>query len=350
MGMEEGAGKLIFKDVLPFAGMVMVECMLVGGNTLYKSASVEDINSYVFTFYVFLVGFIFILPCIFILNRRTSIPAIKLSVAGKIFVLSVVMYLSQVFGYIGLKYGSPTLSSIMSNLSPAFTFVLAFFFRMEKVHLRSYTSQAKIIGTILSISGAIIATIYTGPSLLSTASMNMDWIIGGILLAGQYFLLSFTLVAQAKILVEYSVDLIVVFVFGISGLFVAGLGALIMARDLEAWKLRLDVVLVTILYMGFSSGFFNVVLQIWVLRLKGPVYVAMFKPLTIIIAVIMGILILGDSLHLGSVLGGCIITIGFYGVVWGKAKENYEDVFTARTTTAPLLEPHDVLEDGSQIS
>ncbi|MFS7923280.1 hypothetical protein Hanom_Chr03g00258861 [Helianthus anomalus] len=59
---------------------------------------------------------------------------------------------------------------------------------MEKVRLRSYTSQAKIIGTLLSISGAITATVYSGPSLLST-SMNTDWIIGGILLANQYFLL-----------------------------------------------------------------------------------------------------------------------------------------------------------------
>ncbi|XP_076946901.1 WAT1-related protein At5g40240-like [Bidens hawaiensis] len=256
-------------------------------------------------------------------------------------------YLSQIFGYIGLKYGSPTLSSIMSNLSPAFTFVLAFIFRMEKVRLQSYTSQEKIIGTLVSISGAIIATVYSGPTLLST-SMNTDWIIGGILLAGQYFLIAFALVAQAKILVEYSVDLIVVLVFSISGLFVAGLAALIMARDLEAWKLRLDVVLATILYMGFSSGFFNVVVQIWVLRLKGPVYVAMFKPLTIVIAVFMGVTILGDSLHLGSVVGGIIITIGFYGVVWGKAKEDHEGALFTQATTDPLLKPHiNALEHGS---
>ncbi|MFS7953756.1 hypothetical protein Hanom_Chr07g00622301 [Helianthus anomalus] len=157
-------------------------------------------------------------------------------------------YLSQIFGYVGLKYASPTLSSIMSNLSPAFTFVLAFFFffRMEKAHLRSYTSLAKIIGTLLSISGAIIATVYSGQMLLST-SMNKDWIIGGILLAGQYFLLSFALVAQAKILV---------FVLGISGLLVAGLAALIMAHDLEAWKLRPDVVLATILYMVRISSLY----------------------------------------------------------------------------------------------
>ncbi|XP_035844890.1 WAT1-related protein At4g15540 isoform X5 [Helianthus annuus] len=301
MGVEE-RGKVIYKDVLPFAGMVMVELMLVGGNTLFKSAaSLQGINSYVFTFYVFLIGFIFLLPCLFILHRRTSIPPIKISIIGKIFMLSVLMYLSQIFGYVGLKYASPTLSSIMSNLSPAFTFVLAFFFR--------------------SIFSTLLRPSCSGESVLLQP-------------------------LQAKILVEYSVELILVFVLGISGLVVAGLAALIMAHDLEAWKLRPDVVLATILYMGFSSGFFNVVVQIWVLRLKGPVYVAMFKPLTIIIAVLMGVLLLGDSLYLGSVLGGSIITIGFYGVVWGKAKEDFEGAFSTQTTSTPLLEPHDALEQG----
>ncbi|KAL4558083.1 hypothetical protein LXL04_036279 [Taraxacum kok-saghyz] len=342
MGIEDKVN-VLYKDVLPFAAMVAVELMVVGGNTLYKSASVNGINSYVFTFYVFFIGFIFILPLPLILHRTTSSnPPIEFSIIAKIFMLSVLMYLSQVFGYIGLQYGSPTLSSIMSNLSPAFTFVLAFFFRMEKIHIRSFTTQAKIIGTIVSISGAIIATIYSGPSLLSD-SISITWIIGGILLASQYFLLAFALVAQAKIMVVYPVDIMVVFVFGLSGLFVAGIAALVMARDLNAWRIKPNIVLATVLYMGFSSGFLNVVIQIWTLRLKGPVFVAMFKPLTIVIAVVMGVLFLGDSLYLGSVMGGIIITIGFYGVVWGKANE---ECLASTQMTAPLLQPQDALEQG----
>ncbi|XP_023730932.1 WAT1-related protein At4g15540 isoform X2 [Lactuca sativa] len=331
MGVEETErGSFFYKDVLPFAAMVLVELMVVSGNTLYKSASANGINSYVFTFYVFFIGFIFILPLPFILHRRTSVPVppINFSIVGKIFMLSVLI--------------SPTLSSIMSNLSPAFTFILAFFFRMESIDFRSYTSQAKIIGTIVSISGAIIATVYSGPSVLSNP-ISINWIVGGILLASQYFLLAFALVAQAKIMKEYPVDVMVVFVFGISGLFVAGVAGLVMAQDLDAWKLQPNLLLVTILYMGFSSGFLNVVIQIWTLRLKGPVYVAMFKPLTIVIAIVMGVLFLGDLLHLGSVMGGIIITVGFYGVVWGKAKEESP---SSIQITAPLLQPHHNLEQG----
>ncbi|XP_025979508.1 uncharacterized protein [Glycine max] len=42
------------------------------------------------------------------------------------------------------------------------------------------------------------------------------------------------------------------------------------------------------------------IVHIWVMRKKGPLYVAMFKPIGIIFAVIMGIAFLGDSIYLGS--------------------------------------------------
>ena len=43
----------------------------------------------------------------------------------------------------------------------------------------------------------------------------------------------------------------------------------------------------------------NNTVHAWALHLKGPVYVAMFKPLSIAIAVAMGVMVLGDTLHLG---------------------------------------------------
>ncbi|KVF39680.1 Drug/metabolite transporter [Cynara cardunculus var. scolymus] len=290
-------GRTCYSDVLPFTAMVMVECIIVGGNTLFKSATAQGINSYVFTTYVFLVGFLFLLPCPFFIRRQFSFlivsslgimqdppisnstscfnffcrssnnQGLKFSIVIKLFLLSLIGYLSQIFGYIGIKYSSPTLSSVMSNLAPAFTFILAFFFRMEKLNLRSYTSQAKIVGTIVSISGALVATLYNGTSVtVSSDSSSLYWIIGGILLASQNFLLSFVLVSQAHIMMEYPVELMVVFVFGLSGLIVAAFAGLIMVRDLDAWNLKPDMMLASIIYMGISTGFLNGLIQVWALR------------------------------------------------------------------------------------
>ncbi|CAL0324678.1 unnamed protein product [Lupinus luteus] len=118
---------------------------------------------------------------------------------------------------------------------------------MEKV-TKSASSKAKMIGTIVSISGAFAVTLYKGPTIIAhTPSISLhkpintlnsedqNWIIGGLLLTTEYTLIPLWYIVQFT----------------------------------------------------------------WVLRIKGPVYVAMFKPLSIVIAVTLGVIFLGDTLHLG---------------------------------------------------
>lgn len=63
------------------------------------------------------------------------------------------------------------------------------------------------------------------------------------------------------------------------------------------------MVLVLTSALHFVQGVFgsclNNTVHTWALHLKGPVFVAMFKPLSIAIAVAMGAMFLGDALHLG---------------------------------------------------
>ncbi|KAL0386585.1 UNVERIFIED_CONTAM: WAT1-related protein [Sesamum latifolium] len=81
-----------------------------------------------------------------------------------------------------------------------------------------------------------------------------------------------------------------------------------------------DVRLISVLYAGVMGSGFGVMIHTWGLHVKGPVYVAMFRPLSIAIAAIMGVIFLGDDLYLGSVIGSVVITMGFY-TVMGKTKE-----------------------------
>lgn len=83
--------------------------------------------------------------------------------------------------------------------------------------------------------------------------------------------------------------------------------------------------MVAIVYSGFFGSFFSTFVHTWGLHLKGPVYISMFKPLSIAIAVAMGAIFLGDTLYVGSLIGAIIISIGFYAVMWGKANENMGD-------------------------
>lgn len=78
--------------------------------------------------------------------------------------------------------------------------------RMERVALRSSSTQAKIIGTLLSISGALIAVLYKGPTLLSSTPSNKlqhswgtsqtNWLIGGFLFFFHYLMVSTWYIVQ----------------------------------------------------------------------------------------------------------------------------------------------------------
>uniref|UniRef100_A0A0A0LJR4 WAT1-related protein n=2 Tax=Cucumis sativus TaxID=3659 RepID=A0A0A0LJR4_CUCSA len=62
-------------------------------------------------------------------------------------------------------------------------------------------------------------------------------------------------------------------------------------------------------------------LQAWVIEKKGPVYLAMSTPLALIITAFFSAIFLGESITLGSTLGGMLLVGGLYFVLWGKCKE-----------------------------
>ncbi|KAJ9709041.1 hypothetical protein PVL29_000833 [Vitis rotundifolia] len=251
--------------------------------------------------------------------------------------------------FIGIGYSSPTLASAMTNLIPAFTYVLAIVTRMEKLDLKVKSSRAKCLGTLVSVAGALLITIYKGPGIEFASTHNLllprsNWIIGGFLTAAAAFMVAVLLVFQTSIIRDYPAELIVTLISHIFATMQSSLVSLIAERDPSAWRLRLDMELIAVGYSGIFVVALRGAVYAWVLHQKGPVFVAMFKPAGIVIAVIMGVTFLGDKLHLGSVIGAAIIALGFYTVVWGKAKEEKmaEDIAACGVNTSshrvPLLQ------------
>ncbi|KAK3016548.1 hypothetical protein RJ639_006595 [Escallonia herrerae] len=347
-------GRYCYKEVLPFVAMIFLQCTQVALSIIFKAATLKGMSYRVFIVYSYALSGLVLLPFAFIfesfyfytpsdscfsminwspvLSLLVSFWQKKASSIGS----TVAGASSQLCGYKGIEYSSPTLASAISNLAPAFTFVLAIFCRMEKIEIRSLSSQAKIIGTILSILGALVVVIYKGPTLVRTSSnpsvllyqplksSESDWIAGGLLLTADYILFSIWYIVQGL----------------------------------------------------YGSSFATVILT-WALRLKGPVYVALFTPLSIAIAAIMSGIFLGDSLYLGrpilinsmyhfvsatpqmkpksflllilesaicSVIGAVIISVGFYVVIWGKAKEDLVEDEGLNSSESPSPESDPLLQ------
>ncbi|KAG6571363.1 WAT1-related protein, partial [Cucurbita argyrosperma subsp. sororia] len=62
-------------------------------------------------------------------------------------------------------------------------------------------------------------------------------------------------------------------------------------------------------------------LQTWVIKKKGPVFLAMSTPIILVITTISSAVLLGESISLGSGIGGLLLIGGLYSVLWGKNKE-----------------------------
>ncbi|KAJ0632118.1 putative EamA domain-containing protein [Helianthus annuus] len=141
---------------------------------------------------------------------------------------------------------------------------------------------------------------------------------------------------------EYPAELTVVFFYNLIVSLLAAIVGAFTEPDSSAWRIKPDIALASILCSGVLGSCLNNSVHTWALRVKGPLFVAMFKPLSIAIAVAMGVMFLGDDLYLGSVIGATIISIGFYTVMWGKAQDDeVMNLDSSSMPKSPLLQYKD---------
>ncbi|GAB4839833.1 hypothetical protein Ancab_020543 [Ancistrocladus abbreviatus] len=322
MGVEGG---------LPYVGMVMAECAQVGLMILSKEAISIGMSTLVFITFSNALASLILLPSAFLFHRSQR-PLLTFSLLALFFVLGLFGSCAQLFGYAGINYSSPTLATAILNLVPGFTFVLAIIFRMERLDWRSLTCVAKSVGTVVSVMGAFIVTLYRGTPLLAAPSpidlqhlslitQHSEWVIGGLLLTADCIMASGWLILQASILKRYPAQLVVVFFYCFFVAIQCGAVALIVERDFSAWSLNSTQKLIAVLYSAVFGSAFQVGVSSWCLHMKGPVFVSMFKPLGIAISVVFGVIFFGDTFYVGSLIGICVIVVGFYSVMWSKANE-----------------------------
>lgn len=74
---------------------------------------------------------------------------------------------------------------------------LASYVRMEKIEVGSWSSQAKMTGTLVSIVGAFVVVFYKGPPVISRSHLvsnytrvQPNWVTGGVALAAEYIIVS----------------------------------------------------------------------------------------------------------------------------------------------------------------
>ncbi|KAJ7968744.1 WAT1-related protein [Quillaja saponaria] len=323
----------------PFVAMVAIDFAFAIVNILLKKVLDEGLNHLVLITYRLSISTIFLAPIGYYWERNDR-PKLTFRILCYLFFSAIVgASITQYFFLLGIQYTSATFACAFVNMVPVITFVMALPFGLETVNIKCNSGRAKILGSLVCISGAMVLTFYKGmplfhfshsqaaaPTMSSAVKMSHTakagrWTIGLIaLFVGTLFWSSWFLL-QSNIGKRYPCQYSSTAIMTFFGAIQSAILSLCTGRNLSMWVLKGKIEIVTVLYAGMVGSGLCIVGMSWCVKKRGPVFTAAFSPLVQIMAAFIDIPILHEQLHLGSVLGSILVMIGLYILLWGKNKE-----------------------------
>lgn len=370
MGLVRGQME---EEMVPFTLMVIMEGCTIGLTILTKTAMNGGMSPFVFIAYTNALGSILLLPYSFFFHHRGSETAAGGRIEQQLFTLPLMLRffflgltgvaISQNLAFFGLYYSSPIVVCVMGLLIPAISFLLSIITRTTKLDWRSSSIRVKVIGTLISIMGAIFVQVYKGPFIRKAASDDKleakinpplfifystpdRWVLGCTLLAASSLSVCVWNIIQAGSIKQYPqvMKLKAVSFYSLAGTIQCSIFSLIMERNINAWKLKLNMELLLIIITAIFGSVIRSTVHVSCAEMKGHLYVPMFKPFGIVFATAFGLTFFTNSLHYGSVIGAVITGMGYYTVTWGNIREDellrkaHNSKDAADDQTVPLLQ------------
>ncbi|XP_009346345.1 WAT1-related protein At1g21890-like [Pyrus x bretschneideri] len=334
MGDQSATGKLglFLHKIKPYVAMVSLQFGYAGMYILSMVGLRRGINHFVLSVYRHLIAFAVIAPFALVLERKIR-PKMTLGIFLRIMVLG---FLEPVFAqnlyFVGMTYTSATFASATANILPAITFIFALIFRLEKVNFKKLPSVAKVIGTAITVTGAMVMTWYKGPIIefisgqgqshhTSTTSGEQHWVTGTMMLLARCCGWSGFFIVQSFTLKLYPAELSLTALICLMGAMEGAIATFVVEHSMSVWVIGWDYRLLAAAYSGIVCSGIAYYVQGIVMKEQGPVFVTAFSPLAMIITAALAAIILAEQVRLGSILGTILIVIGLYAVVWGKSKD-----------------------------
>uniref|UniRef100_A0A0D9YL14 ferredoxin--NADP(+) reductase n=1 Tax=Oryza glumipatula TaxID=40148 RepID=A0A0D9YL14_9ORYZ len=324
---------------------------------LVKKALEQGLNRLVLITLRQLVATLFLSPIAYFKERNTR-PKMTWEIFVYLFFSALLgAGLSQYSFFYGLQYTTATYAITFANLSPVLTFLIAIALGVESLNMKSMAGGAKVLGTLTSMAGVLLLSLYKGVALTNHPSAaaamdasaggghggsvmvknNKQWTLGTVMLLGNCLCFSLWLLLQGKLTKKYpaiySCTAIMFFISTLQG------GALTLATErlaASAWTLTNKVEIVTVIYSGVMASGVGYLIMTWCVGKRGPVFTAAFIPVIQIMVAFIDFFFLHEQLHLGSVLGSVLMILGLYLLLWGKKK----DAAAASSVVVVLFRQH----------
>ncbi|KAL6883643.1 hypothetical protein ACP4OV_011057 [Aristida adscensionis] len=297
----------------PYVVAILIQAIYAATILISKAAFDQGLSIFVYIFYRQAAAAALLLPLALLIERKNA-PDISFRLLLKMFLVAMVNTLGSCLYNISLKYTSATAASAICSSIPALTFFLALLLRMEVMKLKSSSGIAKACSMTLCLGGVLVIALYAGPSLrpmnhhrvfaggrkddASDVVSSGLWIMGTFLMLLACVAWSLWMVLQGMLLKEYPNKLVTAMIQCLFGVIQSCLVAVAMERDHpSSWKLGLHLSLLAVSYSGIVGTGVCVYLQTWCVDMKGPVFLTMWNPLSLLTAFCSSLL--GETVHLG---------------------------------------------------
>ncbi|CAK9154157.1 unnamed protein product [Ilex paraguariensis] len=315
-----------------YIAVIFTQFVCAGMSLLSKAAITEGMNPHVFVAYRQAFATLALSPFAFFLESKQSAPLSFLLLCKIFFVSLCGITMTLNLFYFALKYVSATFATAFTNTIPAITFILAAILRIENISIKHRKGIAKVLGSAVGLSGALVFTFVKGPPVYPAGQKEISgkpeksyskeyWMRGSLIMLLACLTWSLWLIMQVPIMKLYPAKLRLTTLQCFFSCIQSALLAIAMERNMSSWELGWNANLFSVAYCGVIVTGITYWLQVWIVEKKGPVFTAMFTPLTLIITAIFSALLFKETLHWGSVCGAVLLVVGLYGVLWGKNRE-----------------------------
>ncbi|XP_006655691.1 WAT1-related protein At4g01440-like [Oryza brachyantha] len=320
---------------LPVVAMLALNVVAAVLVSLVKVAMDGGLNPLVLVTLQQLTAALFLGPIAYFKERKSR-PKLTLEIFAYLFVSAALgAALRQYMIFVALRYTTATFVTAFSNIAPVLTFLLAILTRSESLNLRTKAGIAKLVGTLISLAGAMVLTFYKGVPVThaseihssqlhhgaGAATSSRNWTLGTVAILGNCICLSCWFLLHSRLAKKYPyVYSCNAFMCMFSFLQVAVVG-LCTQRNVAVWTVTSKFQILTVLYAGVVGCGLSFVLLTWCIEKRGPVFVAAFIPVVQIIVSVIDFTVLHEQFFLGSVLGSVLVIGGLYLLLWGKRQE-----------------------------